>query len=396
MRQIQELEERLRKAESGEFAGTSAGSAARGPSPTIAPTPSGSMPPMMAAPLPGPPWYPGPPPAAYGYHHHPMTMPPMRTPFGQPPLQHSPRLSAPQLPLPVPPRPSSAHGPRYDVPLFLGRGSRPDEQLLAKSGFDLLTEAASNEAASGPSGVGGGLRGPDTPGGDVLDLLELPPRDQALELTTWFFLYVHSIQPILVWPTFMPRVHETFAPATDHRSLDRLWLATINLVLASSAQARLVVSGHDPDGDLPTRYYRRAMRLAPLGTLITTASAGIPTVQYLLLLAQYAMSSSNAQLCSSALALALSTSRRLRLQTPAPAGMDEGERQLRLRVWAACIALEATSGAILGTATSLAPHEYTDEQLPFVPPPRPNEPIHRIHFFVHAVKVRTCDLVGAR
>lgn len=187
----------------------------------------------------------------------------------------------------------------------------------------------------------------------------------------------------------MPRVHETFAPSTDYRSLDRLWLATLNMVFASSVQMQLIVSGHD-EGDLSTRYYRRAMRLVPLGTLVTTASAGIPTVQYLLLVAQYAMSSSNAQLCSATLALALSTSRRLRLQTPTPAGMDEAERQLRMRVWAACIALEATSGAILGTATSIAPHEYTDDLLPVVPPPRPNEPIHRIHFFVHAVKVR-CD-----
>ena len=191
----------------------------------------------------------------------------------------------------------------------------------------------------------------------------------------------------MIWPTFMPRLHETFSSSTDHRSLDRLWLATLNMIFASSVQMQLIVSGHD-EGDSAMRYYRRAMRLVPLGSLVTSASAGIATVQYLLLVAQYAMSSSNAQLCSATLALALSTSRRLRLQTPTPAGMSEDEKQLRVRVWAACIALDATSGAILGTATSVAPHEYTDDHLPAVPPPRPGEPIHRIHFFVHAFKVR--------
>ena len=189
MRQIQELEERLRKAEAGEFA------AAQPPPPTAMPlgmaaTPSGAMPPMMAAGLPGGQWYPQP----YGaYPHHTIQIPPLRAPFMPPAHQPSPRLPPPpQLPLPIPSRPSSSSGPRYDVPLFLGRGSRPDERLLAKSGFDLLTEAASNEVASGAGNprVVTGLSGADTPGGDALDLFDLPSGEQAINLCDWFFLYV--------------------------------------------------------------------------------------------------------------------------------------------------------------------------------------------------------------
>ena len=188
MRQIQELEERLRRAEAGEFA---AAKAPRTASPIgVAPTPSGSMPPMIQTGMPGGQWYPQP----YAYPH-PIQIPPLRAPFMPPAHQLSPRLPPPaQLPLPAPPRPSSSSGARYDVPLFLGRGSRPDERLLAKSGFDLLTEAANNEAGSGQGGGGNppvvtGLTGTETPGADTVDLFDLPSREQALGLAEWFFLY---------------------------------------------------------------------------------------------------------------------------------------------------------------------------------------------------------------
>jgi hypothetical protein len=170
------------------------------------------------------------------------------------------------------------------------------------------------------------------------DQFELPAFTLAKHLVDWYEAMTMPILPIILWDDFHARFERTWTPSAPENR-DRLWLATLNLVFAFSSQIQLVGgdSRHKPDPALAHRFFARSQRLLSLPQMM--ALGGLPAIQAVLLVGQFAMSSSQADLTGNSIALALSMARRLNLhRVEAEHGLSERERELRRRVWAGCVA----------------------------------------------------------
>ena len=166
------------------------------------------------------------------------------------------------------------------------------------------------------------------------------------------------------------------------------------LVLASSTQMRLYHSQLEPDFALSNKLCSRAQQLVNLSSLVSLAS--IPALQYLLVLAQYVMSSNQANLCSSVIVLAISMGRRLNLATNQ--SRDHLERQHLARIWGCCIATDAAASVIFSRVPNLDPDtDYFEANLPLPFDDRcftANEILPRslstpsqMAFFTHSIKL---------
>lgn len=149
---------------------------------------------------------------------------------------------------------------------------------------------------------------------------------------------------------------------------------------------------------LSTKFFKRSKQLVNTMNLVTLGS--LPTVQYLILMAQYLMSLNEANLCSNVMALAISISKRLGLPFPYQDSNDPIERQNRARVWSACIATDAAAAATLGTPPHIYPEiDCKDSNLPLpideiyfdgnqvTPSPEPVP--SQITFLIHTTKLFT-------
>ena len=90
-----------------------------------------------------------------------------------------------------------------------------------------------------------------------------------------------------MWPKFIANVRKTYEPGTAVQSLDRLWLATLSLVLATACHSQIANEDTGANQRLSKILFHRARALAPLAELVF-----VPTepavVQYLQLVAQCA------------------------------------------------------------------------------------------------------------
>jgi len=249
--------------------------------------------------------------------------PPLPPPPIQPPA-HVPHV----IPAPLVYRqalaaePSAAPATTRDGVAMFVNSARHDERFVT-SGLDLLNEASELQTAAELTREQSVEPADLAPTGTTTpvtadDHFELIPFDRAMALLDWYRDYVQvralrcrsviecghaafhaaarsastvssahaaqAILPILIWPKFIATVYKTYEHGTVVQSLDRLWLATLTLTLATSCHSQL---SEDTVANqrLSKTLFRRARTLAPLAELVFMPNDPA-VVQYLQLVAQ--------------------------------------------------------------------------------------------------------------
>lgn len=165
----------------------------------------------------------------------------------------------------------------------------------------------------------------------------LPPRRQADHLMELYWFYVDPLYPFLDKARW-ERAYEAIFAGTRLEVDERLFVATLNIVLALSTQLVETLSPEARD-KTSSGYLQRAQELQPFHLL---DAGSLELVQYLLLASQFLQSTDQPHLTWMVVGSAIRNAQSLGMHLCATSAdrTDTEERELIRRVWYGCVLMD--------------------------------------------------------
>ncbi|KAF9893491.1 hypothetical protein FE257_010803 [Aspergillus nanangensis] len=216
--------------------------------------------------------------------------------------------------------------------------------------------------------------------------LTIPPRAQADALLDSYWTYVHSLYPILHWPSFSETYSTVWTPSPGRVSShtvepqlqngfyadldDRHFHCLLNLVFALGSQFGNTVD-HSNRSQVGMVFFERAKDLINFDMLL---QGNIFLVQILTLMGQFLQSTDMASVCWNIVGLAVRIAQGIGLHQDHDAydqasssrrNISQVDMEMRNRAWAACVLLDRVFSMTYGRPLMIRPSMSQRSVLPF-------------------------------
>jgi hypothetical protein len=172
----------------------------------------------------------------------------------------------------------------------------------------------------------------------------IPPRREADTLIAHYWIWVHTIYPVLHRPSFDARYQALWQVSNPSQTTldDVLFHCRLNVMFALGANFRSEMEPPDRRS-ISESFFSRSEHLLKMELL---DFANLEMVQSLVLMAQYLQSTDKPNYCWSIVGLAIRLAQAIGLHLDSPEGVAAGRKidqinaEVRKRVWASCILLD--------------------------------------------------------